>query len=239
MKKNPSQTVLQNCKTKILMIVLLLLGINTVVKAQSVGINTLTPDASAALDIQSTTGGLLIPRMTSAEIAALVSPADGLMVYNTELENTMMFVQGSPFALYNRVTTSAITILTGLAPSVWLNVSDLAPTEFLGLDIHRFRLDLTDVKEIRVIANVTGLSLGLGGSLDVVLQYSVDGITWNVINGTTFGPELSISVNGLVTTSWTEVDALARQDVQLRLVGQASGGVVTQAGFGLVMVEFK
>ena len=30
-----------------------------------VGINTETPDASAALDITSTTGGLLVPRMTA------------------------------------------------------------------------------------------------------------------------------------------------------------------------------
>ena len=31
-----------------------------------VGINTETPDASAALDITSTTGGLLVPRMTAS-----------------------------------------------------------------------------------------------------------------------------------------------------------------------------
>ncbi len=37
---------------------------------------------SAALEIQSTSGGLLIPRMTTAEMNALL-PYDGMMIYNT------------------------------------------------------------------------------------------------------------------------------------------------------------
>jgi len=43
------------------------------------------PDASAMLDIQSTDKGLLIPRMTAAERDNIVSPAEGLMVYVTDL----------------------------------------------------------------------------------------------------------------------------------------------------------
>jgi hypothetical protein len=52
---------------------------------QGVGINTdgSDPDASAMLDVKSTTKGLLIPRMTSAERIRIVSPAVGLLVYET------------------------------------------------------------------------------------------------------------------------------------------------------------
>ena len=46
-----------------------------------VGIGTTTPDASAALDITSTTGGLLVPRMTAAERDAITSPAQGLIIF--------------------------------------------------------------------------------------------------------------------------------------------------------------
>lgn len=49
----------------------------------SVAIGTDTPDASAALEVNSTTGGLLMPRMTSTERDEISSPADGLMIYNT------------------------------------------------------------------------------------------------------------------------------------------------------------
>jgi uncharacterized protein (TIGR02145 family) len=48
-----------------------------------VGIGTTTPNASAALDITSTTSGLLPPRMTQAQRNAIASPAAGLIVYCT------------------------------------------------------------------------------------------------------------------------------------------------------------
>jgi uncharacterized protein (TIGR02145 family) len=46
-----------------------------------VGIGTATPDASAALEIESTTKGFLPPRMTLVQINAIATPAEGLMVY--------------------------------------------------------------------------------------------------------------------------------------------------------------
>lgn len=52
--------------------------------AQSVGINTTTPDSSAALDITSTTKGLLIPRLTTTQMNAISLPVAGLTVYNTD-----------------------------------------------------------------------------------------------------------------------------------------------------------
>jgi hypothetical protein len=48
----------------------------------NVGVNTTTPDASAALDIVSTDKGLLIPRMDSTARKAIANPAMGLMVYD-------------------------------------------------------------------------------------------------------------------------------------------------------------
>jgi len=48
-----------------------------------VGIGTATPAASAKLDITSTTQGLLPPRMTTAQRDAIVSPATGLVIFNT------------------------------------------------------------------------------------------------------------------------------------------------------------
>jgi hypothetical protein len=49
-----------------------------------VGINSdgSDPDNSAMMDVKSTTKGFLPPRMTSAEILAIASPAEGLMAYN-------------------------------------------------------------------------------------------------------------------------------------------------------------
>lgn len=54
--------------------------------AQSVGIGTSTPDASARLEVSATNRGVLIPRvsLTSVTDATTISnPATSLLVYNT------------------------------------------------------------------------------------------------------------------------------------------------------------
>lgn len=52
--------------------------------AQSVGINTQTPDPSSALEVQSTNQGILVPRLTDAQRQAIANPAQGLLIYNTD-----------------------------------------------------------------------------------------------------------------------------------------------------------
>ncbi len=52
--------------------------------AQNVGIGTTNPDATAQLDVSSNTKGILIPRMTLAQRTAIASPAQGLLVYQTD-----------------------------------------------------------------------------------------------------------------------------------------------------------
>jgi len=63
-----------------------------------VGINNETPDASAALDITSTTAGILIPRMTQSQRDAVSSPATGLMVYQTDGTVGFYYYNGSSWA---------------------------------------------------------------------------------------------------------------------------------------------
>jgi len=46
-----------------------------------VGINTVSP--SAPLEVSSTTGGVIMPRMTTTQMNAISSPTDGEMIYNT------------------------------------------------------------------------------------------------------------------------------------------------------------
>ena len=59
-----------------------------------IGINTSTPDASAQLDIVSTTKGFLPPRMTTVQRDSISSPAAGLVIYNTT-SNCLNFYAGS------------------------------------------------------------------------------------------------------------------------------------------------
>lgn len=52
-----------------------------------VGIGTTTPDASSMLDIQSDAKGVLIPRMTTAQRTAILTPANGLLVFDTDTQS--------------------------------------------------------------------------------------------------------------------------------------------------------
>jgi hypothetical protein len=51
--------------------------------AGAIGIGVTSPDAAAALQINSTTQGFLPPRMTTAQRDAITTPPAGLMIYNT------------------------------------------------------------------------------------------------------------------------------------------------------------
>ena len=68
-------------------------GNKAIVNILQQGIGTASPNASAALEISSTTQGFLPPRMTDVEMNAL-SPVTGLQVYNTTL-NLPLFYNGS------------------------------------------------------------------------------------------------------------------------------------------------
>ena len=60
----------------------------------SVGIGTTTPDASAILQLDSTTQGFLLPRMGNTDMVNISSPAQGLMVFNTD-NNVVCVYDGS------------------------------------------------------------------------------------------------------------------------------------------------
>ncbi len=59
-----------------------------------VGINTTSPDPSSALDIVSTTQGVLTPRMTSVQRVGISTPAQGLLVYDTDEQSFYYFDVG-------------------------------------------------------------------------------------------------------------------------------------------------
>lgn len=84
---------------KLLTLLLLLAFVQLM--SQNVGINTdgSAPHTSAMLDVKSTTGGLLIPRMTEEQRTQIQSPAQGLMVYQTTSPAGFYYFDGSSWTL--------------------------------------------------------------------------------------------------------------------------------------------
>ncbi len=106
---------------------------------QSVGINTNTPDSSAALDVVSpnNNSGLLIPRMDSFHRNTIPVPAKGLLVFDTN-KNQFYYNGGTPAApAWTPISNSSSAqgwSLTGNAGTVagtnFLGTTDLTPLEF-------------------------------------------------------------------------------------------------------------
>lgn len=89
---------------KTLFILLCFTGYVVIGNAQSIGIGTTTPHSSALLDVQSTAKGMLVPRLTQAEVNAIPTPAQGLIVFNTST-NSFQFYNGSG---WNNITHSGL-----------------------------------------------------------------------------------------------------------------------------------
>ncbi|MBP6025654.1 tail fiber domain-containing protein [Ferruginibacter sp.] len=86
---------------KILSLLFVFLAIAITAKAQSVAINTTgaTANSTSILDVGSTTKGMLIPRMSSVQRTAIGTPANGLLVYDTD---------SAAFSYYNGIGWSFI-----------------------------------------------------------------------------------------------------------------------------------
>ena len=94
--------------------------------AQGMAVNTTgtAANSSAMLDVSSTTKGMLVPRMTAAQEAAISSPSTGLMVYQTDGTAGFYYYNGTAWSAvggggsigYNyTVITSNTTAAAGVA----------------------------------------------------------------------------------------------------------------------------
>lgn len=88
----------------------------------SAGIGTTTPDASSLLEIKSTQKGILIPRMTKAKRDAIVLPATGLLIYQTNSTPGFYYYNGT---VWRAITPKAGWLLTG-------NAGTNPATNFIG-----------------------------------------------------------------------------------------------------------
>lgn len=80
-----------------------------------VGIGTTTPDASSILELKSTTQGFLPVRVTTAQRDAIVTPAEGLFIYNT---TTQCYQYYDGVAWSGCISASPTTLLCSPVPTV-------------------------------------------------------------------------------------------------------------------------
>lgn len=113
-------------KKRFSVIVILSFCANSYSQNVGIGSSSFTPDAQAMLEIQSTTSGLLIPRMTSAQRTAISAGASsdyGLLVYQTDGTAGYYYWDGTVWQIISTGTSG--WSLTG-------NASTVAGTNYLG-----------------------------------------------------------------------------------------------------------
>ncbi len=180
--------------------------------AQNVAINSTgaAPTASAMLDVSSTTSGLLIPRMTTAQRTAIAAPATGLVVYVT--------TTGSFWYFDGTVWQELLSGATG-----WkVTGNTIAAANLIGTtNAQAFRMYANNVERLRI--NPTDGEIVAGATAS---PYAGDEIA------AVATPTLSFALNGYSAQNgsgtWGEV--LAASTTAFSAVQGVYGGAGTGAG---------
>jgi hypothetical protein len=169
--------------------------------AQSVGIGTATPNARAALEINSTTKGLLIPSMTTSQRLAIASPPNGLMVYDTERNSFYHYTGTTWSAILNgdywiRPVASRSRISN---PNDSVGIGTNLPTELLDVDGNiRSRNNIRADNDIRATGDVIAGNLVTTGNL---LASGVSTLSGNVTTNSNLSVGGTSLLDGNVTTN--------------------------------------
>lgn len=78
------------------------------------GLPSSSTTPSALVELQTTTGALLLSRLTTTQMNALTNPVNGMIIYNNNLNNLMGYVNSSWVSLNNPGTITEIDTGTGL-----------------------------------------------------------------------------------------------------------------------------
>ncbi|WP_179019027.1 hypothetical protein [Winogradskyella forsetii] len=219
---------MRHFKTLLFSLLLSITGFSTA----QVGIGTDQPDASSLLDLNSNSKGLLAPRMTTLEREAIASPAESLLVFDTDLD---------AFYFYNSTNSTWIELANNNAIKrnnykLVKSADDLAPELTAGGGT-RYQLDENTYYEINGTITLTApidLNNAYISGLDafedvlsatgVVFKGSAGGGVRNVtLNGT---KAFEITGPGLATSS-----ALLVQNVVIDGMTSSVGSV---SGLGIV-----
>lgn len=95
-----------------------------------VGIGTATPHTTAQLEISSSNRGLLIPRMTETQRNAIVTPATGLLVFQTDGAAGFYYHNGTTWQQLNPSNNWLLTGNTGNASTHFIGTTDGQPLVF-------------------------------------------------------------------------------------------------------------
>lgn len=120
-------------KSTILATAITMLACGAFAQKENVGIGTTKPDQSAILDLSSSNKGLLMPRLSLQQRSAIQNPANGLIVYQTDMLSGFYFYDGKEWKPLTSITDQNSVALD---PNDWTangnSVATGAATPYFG-----------------------------------------------------------------------------------------------------------
>ena len=195
---------------KILILLTVVLSVSVAAQVQKIQTLQITSggntpvDPSAALEVNSTTKGFLIPRLTNAQMTAVTTPATGLLVYctncspaglrlyngsswvefNTSNPNSMTANCNANGFAGNYISSAAVSGTTFTATMTNNNTSAVGPITFAATDL--------------VLSGVTGLTVGTPTPASATIAIGGSQLISYPISGTP-------TATGTLTGTWSKL----------------------------------
>ena len=190
-----------------------------------IGIGTKTPAPSAALEVSSTTNnkGILIPRISASQKDAIVSPAEGLLIYQTTAPTGFYYYSGTAWKLMAIQTdiTSKVDKVDGKD----LSTNDYTTAEKTKLsaitgsntgDQTSITGNAATATKLAASKNINGVAFD--GSADINAPAAAETLTGTTLKSTVTGSSL------------TSVGTLANLTVTNPIAGSVTGNAANVTG---------
>ena len=213
------------------LLTLLAAALLTATTYAQIGINNETPDASAALDITSTTAGFLMPRMTNAQRQAISNPAAGLQVFVTDFDGgSVMLYNGTEWGTlsFTKKRPDAPIIGTATLGNTEAIVPFTAPSSDGGSPI-------TSYTAISSPGGITGtLSQSGSGSITVTGLTNSTAYTFTVTATNAIGTSLASAASNSVIPAPQQVGDFYQGGVVFYIFESGDTGYIAGETHGLI-----